>query len=96
MTFGKSNIYVGFVMAGKTTNEKFEQWELDAPTRPRFGRNWWYWFPSIRTNGGRFRKHETTDVNFHWLCFAAWITVYCRMKLNVHAQPTTPATKNHE
>jgi hypothetical protein len=39
------NIFFGATLAGKTTNEVFEQWELDAPTRPRFGRNWWYWKP---------------------------------------------------
>lgn len=76
------NIGVAMTLAGKTTNETFEQWELDVPTRPRFGRNWWYWFPSIRTNGGRLRSHECTDVNFHWLCLAASITVFPWIKSN--------------
>ena len=70
------NIYFGLVLAGKTKNEVFEQWELDAPTRPRFGRNWWFWKPTFKTNGGKFRLHETTDINFHWLCLAMWITVF--------------------
>ena len=70
------HIYFCFVLAGKTTNEIFEQWELDAPTRPRFGRNWWFWKPSLRTNGGRFRSYENTDINFHWLCASISLTVY--------------------
>jgi len=70
------NIYFGAVLAGRSKDEVFEQWELDAPTRPRFGRNWWFWVPSLRTNGGRFRSYENTDINFHWLCLAMWITVY--------------------
>jgi hypothetical protein len=70
------NVYLSFVLAGKTTNEVFEQWELDAPTRPRFGRNWWYWLPSLTSNGGRFRSDEITDINFHWLCVSISLTVY--------------------
>lgn len=70
------NIYFGATLAGRTTNEKFEQWELDAPTRPRFGRNWWFWWPTLRANGGRLRSHENTDINFHWLCLSMWITVF--------------------
>lgn len=34
-----NNIYLGFVIAGKTTNEEFEPLELESPHRPRFGRN---------------------------------------------------------
>lgn len=75
-----SNTYFSFVVAGKTTNEVFEQWELDAPTRPRFGRNWWYWFPSLTTNGGMVKSYENTDINFHWLCLSISLTVYSRMK----------------
>ena len=71
-----NNIYFGATLAGRTTNEKFEQWELDAPTRPRFGRNWWFWWPTLRTNGGRLRSHQNTDINFHWLCLSMWITVF--------------------
>jgi hypothetical protein len=70
------NVFIGVVVAGKTTNEVFEQWELEASTRPRFGRNWWFWLPSLTTNGGRFRSHECTDINFHWLCFAPSLTVF--------------------
>jgi hypothetical protein len=77
------NIHICFGAAGKTTNEVFEQWELDAPTRPRFGRNWWFWKPTFRTNGGRFKSHQNTDINFHWLCFHASFTVFswrCKMQ----------------
>lgn len=70
------NVYISFGAAGKTTNEVFEQWELDSPTRPRFGRNWWFWKPTFRTNGGRFKSYQNTDINFHWLCFYASFTVY--------------------
>jgi hypothetical protein len=79
-----NNIFLSFVVAGKSKNEIFEQWELDAPTRPRFGRNWWYWTPTFRTNGGRFRSHENTDINFHWFCFSLSFTVFswkCKHKL---------------
>jgi hypothetical protein len=71
------NIFIGATLAGKTTNEVFEQWEIDAPTRPRFGRNWWYWKPTFRTNGGGFKPYLNTDINFHWLCIAAWVTIFC-------------------
>jgi hypothetical protein len=70
------NVFLGAAMAGRSKNEVFEQWELDSLHRPRFGFNWWLWWPSVRTNGGRFRAHENTDLNFHWLCFAVWLTVF--------------------
>lgn len=70
------NIFIGYVVAGKSTNEVFEQYELDATTRPRFGRNWWYWVPSLSTNGGRFKSWENTDINFHWLCISISLTVF--------------------
>lgn len=72
------NIFIGFVVAGESTNEVFEQWELESNHRPRFGRNWWFWFPNIKTNGGRFRSWEATDINLHWLCFCLYLTVYPR------------------
>lgn len=84
------NIFFGATLAGRTTNEKFEQWELDAPTRPRFGRNWWLWWPTLRTNGGRLRSHENTDINFHWLCLSMWITVFswkCQANSVMSEQP---------
>jgi hypothetical protein len=71
-----NNIFISFVIAGKTTNEIFEQWELDATTHPRFGKNWWYWWPNIKSNGGRFRSYENTDINFHWLCYSLSLTVF--------------------
>lgn len=70
------NIFLNFVAAGKSANEVFEQWELESAQCPRFGRNWWYWLPSLRTNGGRFRSHENTDINFHWFCYSISFTVY--------------------
>ena len=70
--------YISFVTAAKSTNEVFEQWELDAPTRPRFGRNWWYWKPTFSYNGGKFRRYENTDIQFHWLCFCVSLTTYMR------------------
>lgn len=71
-----SNVYLSFVLAGKTTNEVFEQWERDSKYRPRFGRNWWFWAPTLHSNGGRFRSYENTDINFHWLCLCISFTVY--------------------
>jgi len=90
------NIYFGATLAGRTTNEKFEQWELDAPTRPRFGRNWWFWWPTLRTNGGRLRSHENTDINFHWLCLSMWITVFswkCQANAPMEARPDGASIK---
>lgn len=68
--------YLSFVVAGKSANEKFEQWELDSPHHPRFGRNWWFWLPSFKTNGGRFKPHQNTDINFRWLCFSLSLTTF--------------------
>lgn len=70
------NTYLSFVLASKTTNEVFEQWELESKYRPRFGRCWWFWLPSLKSNGGRFRCYENTDINFHWLCLSISLTVY--------------------
>ena len=70
------NIYIGGTIAGKSKNEKFEESELQSPHRPRFGRNWWFWVPTARTNGGRLKSYENTDINFHWLCFTAWVTIF--------------------
>lgn len=75
MQIGRS-LFLSFVIAGKSKGNTFEQWELDAKTRPRFGRNWWYWVPSLTTNGGRFKNYENTDVSFHWLCFSLSLTKY--------------------
>jgi hypothetical protein len=70
------NTYFGFTVAGSSKGETFTEEELQSKYRPRFGRNWWYWLPTFRSNGGRFRSYENTDINFHWLCFAMWITIY--------------------
>jgi len=86
MTMNFKNIYIHIGMAGRSTNEVFEQWELDASTRPRFGRNWWFWMPTFSWNGGRFKPYENTDISFHWLCFWASFTVFswkCRMNADV-------------
>ena len=72
----RKNIFLSFVLAGSSKGSTFEQYEIDAETRPRFGRNWWYWLPSLTNNGGRFKSHENTDINFHWLCFGILFTVY--------------------
>jgi hypothetical protein len=71
------SVFVGAVLAGKRLpGEAVERWELESPHRPRFGRYWWYWWPAIRSNGGRFRQHECTDINFHWLCLCLSLTVF--------------------
>jgi hypothetical protein len=75
MQLGK-NIYLGVGMAGRSYDSNFEQWELDSPHRPRFGRNWWFWLPKLITNSGRFRCYENTDINLNFLCFWVSITVY--------------------
>ena len=63
-------------VAGSSINTVFEQWEMDAKTRPRFGRNWWFWTPTPRSNGGRLMRGRTTELSVHWLCFSATLTVY--------------------
>ena len=63
-------------MSGSSEGCTFEQWELDAPTRPRFGRCWWFWLPKFSTNGGRFKPHQNTDWQIHWLCWVVSLTVY--------------------
>ncbi len=78
------NIYLSFVVAGKSEGNVFELEELNSPHRPRFGRNWWFWTPSFRTNGGRFKSHENTDINTHWLCFSLSLTVYSWAKLTTN------------
>ena len=75
------SLFIGVVVAGSSKGNTFEQWELDAKTRPRFGRNWWYWLPSFGWNGGKFKKHENTDISFYWFCFVFNVTLYARQKL---------------
>ena len=75
------NVYLSFCLAGKSEGNIFEKWELESNHRPRFGRNWWFWKPSFRTNGGRFKCHENTDLNANWLCFNVSFTVYSWKKL---------------
>lgn len=70
------NIFISVGMAGSSKGSAFEQWELEAKTRPRFGRNWWYWLPNLKSNNGRFHKHENTDITLHWLCFWISFTVF--------------------
>ena len=70
------HVYIGIGSAGSSKGSTFEDWEMAAKSRPRFGRNWWVWIPSIRTNGGCFRPQQITDFNVHWLCFYAYLIVY--------------------
>lgn len=70
--------YLSLSVAGSSANSKFEQWELESAHRPRFGRNWWFWLPSLQHNGGRFRDFENTDTTLRWLCFSASLTVFAR------------------
>ena len=72
----KNNTYLSFVVAGKSEGNVFDQEELESLHRPRFGRNWWFWKPTFRTNGGRFKSWQNTDINSHWLCFSLSLTVY--------------------
>jgi hypothetical protein len=72
--------FISLVMAGSSKGTKFEQWELDAKSRPRFGRNWWLWRPNFKSNGGKFKQWENTDIGLQWLCFSLSLTVYSRRK----------------
>ena len=76
------HICINLVAAASSKGVEFEQWELDAKSRPRFGRNWWFWLPNPVTNGGRFKPWETTDIGLQWLCFSLSLTVYSRRKRN--------------
>jgi hypothetical protein len=69
-------MYLSFVVAGSSEGVRFSTWEMELPSRPRFGRNWWYWVPSFSTNGGNFKRDKCTDVNLHWLCFIMSFTWY--------------------
>lgn len=70
------NLFISFVMSGSSKGSVFEQWELESKSRPRFGRNWWFWLPSYNWNGGKFKNYENTDISILWLCFSVSITVY--------------------
>jgi hypothetical protein len=72
--FGSDRIFVGATIAGSSKDSIFERWELESKHRPRFGRNWWFWVPSITSNGG-WAKYQTLDIGLNWLCFAAWVTI---------------------
>jgi hypothetical protein len=71
-------LYLSFVMAGSSKGGVFEQWELESEHRPRFGRNWWYWKPSLTNNGGNFKKNRNTDISFYWFCFVFSVTLFAR------------------
>jgi len=81
-------IFINLIVAGSSKGVEFEQWELDAKSRPRFGRNWWFWLPNPVTNGGRFKPWETTDIGLQWLCFSLSLTVYSRRKRNSNEKET--------
>ena len=70
-----SRQYVGYVsvgMAGKVMpNDQIEDWES-----PKFGRYWWFWTPSFRSNKGKFKLSQNVDYNFHFLCFWLSFTFY--------------------
>ncbi len=70
------NIFISLVMAGPSKDSVFEQWELDSESAPRFGRNWWFWKPALKSNGGKFKADENTDVGVMWLCFSLSLTVF--------------------
>jgi hypothetical protein len=68
--------YLSLVIAGSSKNSIFEDWELEQSFRPRFGRNWWIWVPTVNNNGGNFKKGVCTDLSFIWLCFSLSITCF--------------------
>ena len=70
------NIFISFVMAGSSKNSIFEPWELETNHPPQYGRNWWFWVPSLSTNGGRFKADENTDINLRWLCYSISLTAF--------------------
>ena len=65
-----------FVAAGSAKGWEFLEEDLTAYYRPRFGRCWWFWIPEFRSNGGKFKANEVTDMSLLWLCFSASLTVY--------------------
>jgi len=44
--------------------------------KPKFGRNWFFFLPRIRWNGGKFWKNEVVDVCFLWFIFCFIITYW--------------------
>ena len=82
------HIFINLVAAASSKGVEFEQWELDAKSRPRFGRNWWFWLPNLFTNGGSFKPWENTDIVLQWLCFSLSLTVYSRRKRNSNEKET--------
>ena len=75
-----NGVFLSLVTAGSSKDSVFEEWEISAPERPRFGRNWWFWKPTFKTNGGHFKSYENTDVGIQFLCFSLSLTVYSRTK----------------
>jgi len=71
-----NNCYLSCIISGSSIGSTFEQWELESSHRPRFGRNWWFWCPSISNNGGNFSKGKCTDIGIYWLCFCISLTLF--------------------
>lgn len=61
--------------------------------KPRFGRNWFFYLPSLSWNKGIFWKNEVTDTTFRWLFFWIGLTIWGNNKNNKHSYNITSTTK---
>lgn len=44
--------------------------------KPRYGYNWFFWFPRLHWNGGFPWKREVTDISCSWLMFWLGVTIW--------------------
>lgn len=52
------------------------KWDGYPDIEPRYGYNWFFWFPRLHGNGGRLWRNEVVDCSLSWLYFWVGITVW--------------------
>lgn len=62
--------YISLVMSGKFDGN------YDCGINPKFGRNWFYWFPRFKNNRGKFWKGQVTDIGIIWLFWVLDLTIF--------------------
>ena len=63
---------LSFVVADKLHSEDYAHLAEVNEVKPCCGRNWWYWYPKLRSNL-RGRENKIERLQLHWLCFALGI-----------------------
>lgn len=75
------------VMAGRIKPSDIIDYTYE---KPKFGFYWWFWKPTWKTNGGKFKREEVVDVSVMWLCFSIGLIFWPGMSLKSMFERSKP------